>query len=591
MTTLDELRAAGFTEEEILADAGFSPEEIQAELKGSNISTSGIQSGIDASDDMSIIEPLKNLLSGVARSIPTAIGGIADLNPFQSFSRPPGPSNLEMVEQALNKIGLERDPDSLAQRIGEYATPFLPGAKIPQMIGGAGAALGEYFGKKAAPESSLVQTITSLLGGVAGGGLASGGRYLGRKTFGIKTPAEEVLTRPAVSKALDVAERSDYLPVSREKIKTITPKVGEAISEVAAQADPENLAKSIMAQLEVGAKSNALYQKQAANFSESLPVLMKKGVFDNATSVDDMAEKVSTRLKEIGIERQTTVDKLQRGLIALNRGTTKTKDITGIIMPKDVTPAVKELRTRIAKLRTTESAEPIANAIEKQMNSILRDIAPKVDAKGNIRITTPTAALQMTQNLNEVRKVLLKEFNALNQAKALSGDVITHTQGSIEAISKLQKALYKAIENKLSLPAIKRNLGVDPKIFNKLNEEYGALKSFEDVLDSFGRETMKKRVPKDLSAIPTFDRSGFKYNLSLSPKGNIVSGLSRFFNRQETPQALKMAQYARGRETAPMQNIADLISLSKTPIDTSFKPSPSYFSPATMRALIATLQE
>lgn len=126
---------------------------------------------------------LGDLLTGAART-PLSFGAMAaDVisYPFRvgasyvpglyneeqkQIARQAFPFSKEMQEVTLPALGLERK-DSLAQRVGEYASPMGTANLARQLITGTGAGTGAYLATQVAPDSAVSEMIGAVLGGGA----------------------------------------------------------------------------------------------------------------------------------------------------------------------------------------------------------------------------------------------------------------------------------------------------------------------------------------------------------------------------------------------------------------------------------------
>lgn len=442
---------------------------------------------------------------------------------------------------------------SVPAAIGYAATSA--GAGIGREIGnkaGVGG-LGEFIGALSPTAFGLVKALTTK-------GVPS--------MLGLNKIDPEILSTPEVQRSLQLAERMGpgeygYLNKPAAKITNAGQGTVDAIELVNQRAKmlPENIA----AQLGADAGDTAVEKALSEQFNKAVPQLIKKGVFDNVEDVGGLAQKTQDRLAEINKERMALLEDFEpkaRQQMRVNRAARLDEnDAMGVVSVKspEIQSAIEELNGRVKKLSQTELAGGKAEAIQKTAQSIIGDLKRKP--------VTPRVAVEMQQNLNEVRRDLLREFDSLNIAKKIDGNTpgnLGSLEASIEAVSTLQRAISKALDTAV------KPLGGKGKQFADLNSEYGALKSLEDMTDKFLRGTAKGRATRDPTRIVQNSGAESLLPSAFSPQREAQQwAVSKLWKAlTDNPgDSLKRAQAIESRDADAVKNIQDLLYLNKSPVN------------------------
>lgn len=417
------------------------------------------------------------------------------------------------------------------------------------------AASGAATGAIAAP------ALTATASGI--GGLA---KLIGR----LKNPGEVPISNlesPEVQTALNLAERTNMLNQPAAETTSIGQGTKQAIELVNKQA--QSLPENIAAQLGADAGDTAVEKALSQQFKKALPELMDSGIFQDVKSVPELAEKASSQIDQINLDRQQAAKYLEAAASSLNKGKNRTADMVGVITSDtpEIRQAADALRKRIDKLSLNELSKPIADSIENTQNSILNDLRPT-----STKPITPSRAVDMQQNLNEVRRNLLREFDTLNIAKKIDGNTpgnLSSLEASIEAVSKLQNALSNALESATKQVADKTGLDIAPDMFSKLNDQYGAFRALEDMSDKFLRGTAKGRAVRDPTRIVQNASTEQVLPSAFTPRKFLEHGaLKKLAQYLDLPnEALRRAQNVESRDTDAISNIQDLIALNRSPVN------------------------
>jgi hypothetical protein len=475
--------------------------------------------------------------------------------------------------------------------VGGAAGSFLPvvGNLIGSAIGGGIGYFGydkanQFLGNEApttAAEDARTfgQNLSTGAGlGVAGKTIGVGGKVLSKAggladtIFPPEAADSASLQDPQVQKALQFADREGFLNKPADEITSIGQGTKQAIDVVQRRAG--DLADNISAQLGADAGDTAVEKAFSEQFKKAAPTLIKSGIFEKSADVPELLDNAQTRLQEINTLRDQGAKILDQQVLNFNQPTTPINQMVGVMSAQtpEIATAVKELTERMERLNYNELSQPIADGIKTTTESILRDIKPTPGPNGTTPILGPGRAIQMMQNLNEVRRNLLREFDTATISARISGNTpsnLSSISASIEAISKLQRALSNGLESSVADLSRVSGINLDPTLFSKLNDEYGALKSLEDMGDKFTRGTAKGRAVRDPTRIVQNAGQEQVIPSVFSPHKAAAGYVENLASKmQDLPNdAVKRAFAVENRNAFALKNIHDLIDLNKNPLN------------------------
>lgn len=447
-----------------------------------------------------------------------------------------------------------------------------------------GSIIGALFGIDAG-EGGIENRVTSgaqgaltgaAAGTVLGGGLVAAGKGVAGlaglfEKYLPSSAGRSALQDPQIQRALQFAEREGYLNKPASEVTSIGKGTSQALDLV--QKKAKNLGENIAAQLGANAGKSNYEKAMAEQFSEAVPELVKSGIFQKAGNVEELMGLAGARLDEINNLRTKAAQALDTQVLALNKADTPIKDMIGVVSTKspEVQDALKELNLRMTKLNFNELSAPIANGIKSTTESIVRDITPVLkDGVKEVPLLGPGRVVTMLQNLNEVRRNLLKEFDTATIAAQITGNTpqnLGAMKASIEAVSKMQNALSNSLEGAVADLLRVSDSSVSPGLFSKLNKEYGALKALQDMGDKFTRATAEGRAVRDPTSIVQNTGADQVISSVFSPKKaaeGAAANILRSFKDDPT-DILMRATSVENRSSNALKNIRDLISLSDRP--------------------------
>jgi len=406
---------------------------------------------------------------------------------------------------------------------------------------GTWASAGDYLGNQAAQEVGMAPETTGdqdlerflqnlAMGTATGYGADASLRGLNRSAYNTAKAAAD----PAVNEARLFAERSGFA-----KTDPLDAKVDFANSRAAV------LDKSQAAELGANAGQNSLEIKLGEELRAAMPELRQMGIFQ-AETTDDLLKLTQHRIDWVNRERSR--------VLADHGSTPITLDNLG--------PSVEKLRGRVEKLRKSGGTDPIADSIAGEMNQIMADLHSPATHGYPAQPKTVADAVDMVQNLNEQRRKIIREFNAQQQAGTIKGDVFDH-EGSIEAISEMQKALMDGIESVTGTDA-----------FSTLNQQQSALRALQDSTEKFHRGIDRGRATRSgADLVKTAGQQGaapttFGADVAAQGPKRAVTGRIVDSVLGADPVISPGAQNAlrvEGSSATAMENIRALQALNETP--------------------------
>jgi hypothetical protein len=448
-----------------------------------------------------------------------------------------------------------------------------------------GGAIGALFGFAGGEDGFVNRAINSVIGGgigaVAAPVIAAPVALTGKVATKVgqavdylfpKAAADsESLVLPQVQRALGFAEREGFLNQPLEKMSSIGKNTEQAIGIINQRA--ANLGDNIAAQLGAEAGDTAVEKAVAAQLKKAMPDLIESGIFQKADDMTGLAGLADEGRAAVNAQRSQLAELFDQEFAKLNAGGKAAEDMIGVVSSKtpEIQKAVSEIEGRVAKLSQNELSQPIAESLKNTTAGILRDInSGRINKTGEP--IGPSRVIEMQQNLNEVRRNLLKEFDSLTIAKKIDGNTpgnLGSIEASIEAVSKLQKALSNSLESSVETLAKRTGTAIPKDIFTKLNERYGALSSLKDVSEKFLRGTAKGRAVRDPTRI--VQNSGTEQVLPsvFSQKQVAGSLLNQAIKKAgDAPtDAVSRAARIENRDSYALKNIQDLISLHASPAE------------------------
>lgn len=442
--------------------------------------------------------------------LPSVYGNVAEM--AGSFM----PANA--LESGV-KLGLTGAAKTLP-KFARYLQPVKVGGKvieplIGKMLTGGIAGGTQGFLSSFGEEDQRTPTILSAgIGASLPPALAAGSKIfkflggMGAKAF----PAgKEFLAEELPQQYLKLADKMRILKNKPETMTGVDDGTREALSFLNRALSDEQKTKDLVGSaLGVYSKTGPLRTKLAEGFNKNFDLLKKLGIFEYGGTLNSLGKYSKDLMSRGKGLRDNTIKVINEAFFKMNKGAKSIKELKGLITPKDINPYLGDLRQEIARLKLNKKSTGLANAIENELNGLINDLKIKhkiVNGRKVLAAQTPTTVLAMTENLNKVRRLLFKEFNAGNVAKGIEGDVPNYQaiEGSIKAIDEMQEYMMNAIENKLAKPelrtAIKAIQGskvgegvpdefytVPKDIFRKLNEEYSALRGMDDIINLKKRE-------------------------------------------------------------------------------------------------------
>jgi hypothetical protein len=592
------LKQAGFSDDEILAEAGFE--------QGASAEQPGM---VEQAKDMFLQHGGKLPVVGPAISALQAPGGLVQ-SVAQGATFGFADEAAAGVRSGLGKMGMNYGSyeDELAALRGElkdYRSSNPVKSFAGEVAGGAMPAVAAGLGGAALRGANTLR-------GVAGLGAASGGAYgfgsseggLGERAegaatgaaFGAVAPAithgikeyvakpigrravsgarrlldpvadAQSLQQPGTKAALRIADRQGYLNRPADSVRKVTPTVQNAVETVGNQADDLNAA--IAAQLGADAGDTAVEKALSKDFQRAADRIVSSGILEQADTVEDLSRLTADRLRTLGSARERAARELDQVFLAVNSADTPRNRMIGAVSQRDLAEPIRELNKRIGELENTKLAAPISDGIKKTMRSILSDLSPPSDGKTEA-LMSPSRILNMTKNLNEIRRSLMKEFDSSNVARVVDKNSPSYAsyQGSIEAISKLQSGLSRALEKQVDELSQAGGVSVPREIFTEINSEYGALKALQSMSDKFMRGTAKGRATRDPTRIVQNAGGESVLPNAFTPRGALQSGAAFVGNRllDRPNAALQRASAVESRSRNAMANIQDYIQMSQNP--------------------------
>lgn len=424
------------------------------------------------------------------------------------------------------------------------------GAENRALSGGVGAAVG----------GTLSPLLTALIGG-AGAGV----KYL----QGVQDVAQ-----PETQAGLKVAEGMDLLNKPAEDIRSsysIGGGTEDALQRVAERSQSANLPDNIAAQLGADGGDTAADKAISEQFRKAVPELVDSGIFQKVEDVPGLVDAAGSRLKDINAERASTAAQLDSLVAPSVEGGFKNPGV-GVINSQtpEIADAAQALTTRIAKLDKSTLTQPIKEGLSSTLDIIKNDI----NRGGGLK---PSDAIDVMQNLNEARRSLAREFDTRTIAARADGNTpnLGSLEASIEAVSKLQKGISNALEGSVENLSNANGLNIPKDYFTKLNDEYGALKSVEDLGDRFTRGTRKGLSVKDPTRVVQNTSTDSPGNVFLKPGASVLGTIKDTLSKAlDAPNAtLKYATSVDNRNAQAIQNIQGLLSLNKTPMSAPDTPT------------------
>ena len=457
-----------------------------------------------------------------------------------------------------------------------------------------GGAIGALFGFAGGEDGLYNRAINSLFGGGIGavaapalaaplaltGKLASKIGQVSDYLFPKAAADANSLRLPQVQRALSFAEREGFLNQPVDKLSSIGNNTSQALNVINQKAG--NLGDNIAAQLGADAGETAVEKAVSFQLKKAMPDLIKSGIFEKADDVAGLAGLADEGRAAVNVQRSELAELFDQEFAKLNAGTKVAEDMIGVVSPKtpEIQNAVLDIQSRISKLNQNELSQPIAESLKTTTSSILRDIS-----SGRINKTGepigPSRVIEMQQNLNEVRRNLLREFDSLVVAKKIDGNTPGNPgaiEASIEAVSKLQKALSNSLESSVETLAKRTGAEIPKDIFTKLNERYGALSSLKDVSDKFLRGTAKGRAVRDPTRIVQNAGTEQVIPSVFSQRQAAQSLFAEAVKKaSDAPtDAVTRAARVENRDANALKNIKDLISLNKSAAEVISNESASF---------------
>ncbi len=587
------LKAAGFSDEEILAEAGFSSDEIAPEP---SIVDRGVSTFKDVITKGPIGAGVERLPGGFVQSVAQgATLGMADeasaglragiVNPIRAaLTGSSSPSYDEELAALRNEMKEYRKQSPATATIAEIGGSALPAIASGGMsltlprIAGIGAASGAAYGFGAGEGGIEERAKGAAIGGAMGAAIPSAisrTKQLVRpamskiagKAASMTNPVADsaILQHPGAQAALRIAERQGFTNRPVSQITKVTPAVQDAVNTVSSQASQIN--NAIAAQLGADAGDTAVEKALSKDFKRAADRIVSSGILEKAGTVEELKTLTKQRLVTLGQARERAATQLDSIFERVNSADTPRDRMIGAVSRRDLAGPIKELQKRVGELENTKLAQPISSGIKSTMRSILSDLAPPSDGKTEA-LMSPKRILNMTKNLNEVRANLMKEFDSSNVARVVDKNSPTYAayQGSIEAISKLQQGLYRALENKVDELSRVSGQNIPRDIFTEINSEYGALRALESMSDKFLRGISKGRAMRDPTRIVQNAGSEQILPNAFTPRSAITHGLSSLGNRifDRPNDALRRAGAVERMSGNAMSNIHDYIQMSQS---------------------------
>lgn len=325
MATPEQLRAAGFSDEEILADAGFSPEEIASQI------------GKQAQPEMvAHLSPMQQAARGVLNIVDMPTMGLADKaisgggavvqKLLGALSGEDTPPISDLYNTNIEKLQAASQDTPLATRaIGELGGLPLSVATSPlKALGtaptaltrlaqalGVGGATGAVYGAGTSRPGEEVAGAKSgaLTGAVTGGAFQAGSELLGALAPSLVEAGQAMQRKSIGTRGSDYAKSANRLGIltdaTESEVETVTKRALNELldsGELGASRNPAKVAK-------VAAQNEAEIEKQIGAVVREFDQTTKaevKPTFDNARRLleeggipGDKIDAYTSRLNEI----------------------------------------------------------------------------------------------------------------------------------------------------------------------------------------------------------------------------------------------------------------------------------------------------
>lgn len=417
---------------------------------------------------------------------------------------------------------------------------------------------------ESSPEDKLKRFATNAGIGTVLGELAD---IKARGANRLSYDATAAASDPQVQAAIRVAEGKGVRPESPldKKVKF-------------ANLRSSDMASASGAELGANAGENAYEVALGDRFRSAYPEIEKSGILQSAKTPKEVSALADSQIEKVNQARAALVGKL---------------DGSALIGIENLQAPLDTLNKRVAILRKTTSAEPLANAIEAEVNRFSQDVGRLVDpisideravseaamdrdygprvfgpraSGGHAETPQPLTvrdAIDINKNLNEVRRRLVEEFNSANQAAIIKGDQpinAADVQASVEAISELQRGLAAELDSKLKTDA-----------FSKMNDRQSALFTLREQADKFQRgiETGRAERPASRLVKSPGQQGDPSFAADVVNSGPKVASLRKLLNVLSGKPAVDpgLDNLIRIEESGPraLSNIQDLSSLNRNP--------------------------